>query len=106
MRSTRAQQPSSPVVPIGRQKHVDLASSGGAGLIGLGLGALLAGTLQPAAVALLVIGAALHGWSMNVRHRGERRAGLALPTWAQWLYWSCWIGLGVIAHRLLLAWLR
>lgn len=83
---------------VTQQKQSDLATSSGAGLLGAGLGALAAAWLRPVAVALLVLGAALHGWGMLTRHRLERRGGVALPRWSLALYWLCWLvllGLGV-----------
>ena len=93
---------STPILSIGRQKEVDLASSSGAGLVGLGLGALLGAVLRPMAIALVAVGVALHGWGMVVRHRGERAAGIKLPAWARWLYWTCWVALTLIVIRIVL----
>ena len=83
---------------VTQRKQIDLATSSGAGLLGAGLGALAAAWLRPVAVALLVLGAALHGWGMLTRHRLERRGGVALPRWSLALYWLCWLvllGIGV-----------
>ena len=83
---------------VAQRKQSDLATSSGAGLLGAGLGALAAAWLRPVAVALVLLGAALHGWGMLARHRLERRGGLALPRWSLALYWLCWLvllGLGL-----------
>lgn len=68
------------------------------------MGALFASWLRPVAVPLLVVGAALHGWGMLVRHRMERRGEITLPWWSVALYWSCWLalaGLGAYLVRVL-----
>jgi hypothetical protein len=83
---------------VTQQKRIDLATSSGAALLGAGLGALVAAWLRPVAVALVVLGAALHGWGMLTRHRLERRGGVTLPRWSLALYWLCWLvllGIGV-----------
>jgi hypothetical protein len=82
-----------------RMKRADLASSGGAGILGAGLGMLLMGLLPAAvaisvALALTVIGGALHGWGMYERHRIE--GGMDVPQWSRALYWLCWIALGIL----------
>jgi hypothetical protein len=77
-----------------RQKHADLASSGGAGVLGAGLGALLADWAAPYAMALLALGALLHGWGMLEKRRLD--AGAALPLWSRSLYWLCWIVLAAL----------
>ena len=98
----------SPAMPasketIARTKKADLAGSGGAGILGAGLGVLLMELARPAfaaalALALIVVGAVLHGWGMYERHRIEH--GMEVPWWSRALYWLCWIALGI-----LLAWI-
>jgi hypothetical protein len=85
-----------------RQKQIDLAASAGAGILGAGVSVLLDTWLHGAAVPLVVIGAALHGWGMLARHQAERRAGAALPHWSLALYWSCWIALLALGGYLVL----
>jgi len=82
-------------------KRIELASSTGAGLLGLALGALVGSWLRPAAVPLLVVGAVLHGWGMLARRRAEHAAGAALPRWSVALYWLCWAALLALAAYLL-----
>jgi len=86
---------------LSRQKQVELAASGGAGLLGAGIGVLFASWLRPAGVLLLVVGAVLHGWGMLVRHRLERRGHTALPRWSVALFWLCWLVLLGLAAYLL-----
>jgi len=84
---------------IVRMKRADLAGSGGAGILGVGLGLLLM-DLLPAevatsvALALTAIGGALHGWGMYEKHRIE--GGMEVPRWSSALYWLCWIALGIL----------
>jgi hypothetical protein len=45
-------------------------------------------------VALLVLGALLHGWGMAEKYRLE--AGATLPAWSKALYWLCWVLLAIL----------
>ena len=89
-----------------RLKHAELASALGAGVLGLGLGALLAVQVRPYLAATLAVGALLHGWGMWDKHRLEGEAESITPWWAKALYWICWIalaGLGVYLGRAFLS---
>jgi hypothetical protein len=91
---------------IVRTKRADLAGSGGAGILGAGLGMLLVDLLQAelatsVALALTVIGAALHGWGMYEKRRIED--GMDVPRWSRALYWLCWIALGFLLVWIFLA---
>jgi len=79
---------------VSRRQRAELAGSTGAGLLGAGLGALLAQWAAPFAVALLVLGVVLHGWGMVEKHRLE--AGAKSPAWSKALYWVCWVLLAVL----------
>jgi hypothetical protein len=79
---------------VSRQKRAELAGSAGAGVLGVGLGALLAQWAAPFAVALLVLWGLLHGWGMAEKHRLE--AGATLPAWSKALYWACWVLLAIL----------
>ena len=76
---------------ISRQKRIDLASAGGAGILGAAMGAAAAQHLASYAALLVVIGMVLHGWAMFARRRLE--ADVELPMWANALYWMCWMAL-------------
>ena len=94
---------------IVRMKRADLAGSGGAGILGLGLGVLLKELAGPelaagVALALIAIGAALHGWGMYEKHRIE--GGMEVPRWSRALYWLCWVALGILVLWISLAALR
>jgi hypothetical protein len=95
--------PAERAAEIDAEKRIDLASSVGAGVLGAGLGALLAAWLAPAAMVLIVVGTALHGWAMLARRQRERRAGVPLPAWALTMYWVCWTTLLALGAYLLLA---
>jgi hypothetical protein len=79
---------------VSRQKRAELAGSAGAGVLGIGLGALLAQWAAPFAVVLLVLGVLLHGWGMVEKHRLE--AGATSPSWSKALYWICWVLLALL----------
>lgn len=82
-----------------RSKRADLASAGGAGILGAGVGALLLGSLDADTARLvsmgcIAVGSVLHGWGMLARRRLE--AGAAVPLAWNALYWLCWILLGLL----------
>jgi hypothetical protein len=79
---------------VSRQKRAELAGTAGAGVLGAGLGVLLAQWAAPYALALVIVGVVLHGWGMVEKHRME--AGAAVPLWSKSLYWLCWIVLAVL----------
>lgn len=77
-----------------RMKQAELTSGIGAGVLGLGLGVLLAAYLRSYAVAIIAVGALLHAWGMWDKHRMERsEAALAPAWWDAALYWVCWAAL-------------
>jgi hypothetical protein len=78
-----------------RGKHADLASAAGAGLLGAGLGVLLAQFARPYAIPLVAIGILLHGWGML--EKGRLESGKTMPRWATALYWLCWLALAALA---------
>lgn len=79
---------------VSRKKRSELASSTGAGVLGAGLGALLAEWVAAYALLLLLIGVLLHGWGMLEKHRLD--AGGEIPLWSTALYWLCWIVLATL----------
>ena len=78
-----------------RLRLAELTSGVGAGIIGAGIGVLLAGYLAGLVLPILAVGLLLHAWGMRDRHALE--AGLAQPAWATALYWACWIILAALA---------
>jgi hypothetical protein len=77
-----------------RQKRAEHPGATGAGVLGVGLGALLAQWIAQYAMLLLVMGALLHGWGMLEKHRLETRADV--PLWSTALYWACWVILALL----------
>jgi hypothetical protein len=75
----------------------ELTSSLGAGVLGVGLGALLANQLRGLGVPVLLLGALLHAWGMADKHRLEAKAGAPTVWWSTLLYWICWVLLGALA---------
>lgn len=62
-----------------RLKRAELASSFGAGLLGLGLGAMAAPYIADLALFVLVAGALMHGWACTTNTRpnailGDRKS--------------------------------
>jgi hypothetical protein len=76
----------------GSIKRAELTSSVGAGILGAGIGVLIAQWLRPYALLVLALGIAMHAWGMYDKHRLE--AGeLRQVWWSELLYWSCWVSL-------------
>ena len=75
-----------------RIKLAELTSSVGAGVLGAGIGVLLAPFAGGLAIPVLVLGLVLHGWGMRSKHSLE--AGTPQPWWSTALYWICWVALG------------
>jgi hypothetical protein len=78
-------------------KQADLASGIGAGVLGVGLGVLLADDLRPIAAIVLLLGAVVHGWAMWRKHQLEKSAQVELPHWSVVLYWVCWLAFPAMA---------
>ena len=84
-----------------RLKQADLMSALGAGVVGAGLGAMLANWLAAFAVAAVLIGIAVHGWGMFERRRLEDISGEPRATWEQVLYWICWFVLAMLVGSII-----
>lgn len=80
-----------------RLKQAELMSSLGAGLLGFGLGAMVAPFVADLALLVLVAGVLMHGWGMYNKHANERTLGQPQTLWMKALYWSCWLFLAVLA---------
>lgn len=92
MHSAVQQEPSQ-----AQMKKTDLASSIGAGILGVGIGILTAPYLGAYAIPLAVIGAIMHIWGMQERHRLD--AQKPKLWWTEALYWLCWailLGIGAL----------
>ena len=78
-----------------RLKLAEVTSSVGAGVLGGGIGILLAPWLGGLALPVLAIGLVMHAWGMRDKHTLE--TGARQPAWATALYWACWLILGALA---------
>jgi hypothetical protein len=63
-----------------RLKMAELTSSVGAGILGAGIGILIASLARGVVLPLIGLGIALHLWGMVEKHRAER--GTAQPVWS------------------------
>jgi hypothetical protein len=77
-----------------RQKLAQLTSSVGAGVLGVGIGALASGVLGGIEAIVIAIGLGLHLWGKIDTRRVER--GTRQPAWATATYWLCWAGLSAL----------
>ena len=87
-----------------RLRLAELSSTTGAGLLGIGVGVLMAAWLRALGMAFVALGLVLHGWGMLDKHRLEQ--GAARPRWSTALYWVCWLALGALAVTVVLRALR
>lgn len=85
-----------------RIKRAELAAGLGAGIVGVGLGALFAARLAGYASLILAIGLLMHGWGMFDKHRMERADEGRAVWWGELFYWICW-GLLLVLAALVLA---
>ncbi len=77
-------------------KRAELLSSVGAGVLGAGIGLLLANFLSPYAVPILLLGLMSHAAGMFRKHTLEQQGESVRVWWAEALYWLCWVGLAVL----------
>jgi hypothetical protein len=82
---------------VQRIRVAELTSAIGAGVLGLGLGALLPSRIRALAMMIVAVGAALHAWGMTDKHRLESGAGRQSVWWSTALYWTCWLLLTALA---------
>lgn len=81
---------------VARIKRADLLSSVGAGVLGAGIGLLLANFLAPYAIPILLLGLLSHAAGMFQKHSLEGQGKTVRVWWAEALYWLCWLGLAVL----------
>jgi hypothetical protein len=86
----------SPEYRKSRLKAAELLSSTGALVLGVGLGAALAGYIGRAALPVLVVGVVSHGWGMLQKHRLESGDDYRPASWEAALYWGCWVALAAL----------
>ena len=83
--------------------YLEVVSATAVLILGLGLGALLATLLRPAAVALVISGGVVHGATMVRRRRLEKMVVERVPWSRELLYLACWLLLALLAAYLLIA---
>jgi hypothetical protein len=71
-------------------------SSLGAGIAGIGVGALLAAYVGGAAWLVLAVGLAVHLFGMIGTRRLLASGGYRPSRWGQAGYWLCWAGIAVL----------
>jgi hypothetical protein len=86
-----------------RLKLAELTSGVGALVLGVGLGALFATWIAPAAVLITVAGVGLHAFGMWDKHRLEANANVQTGRWILALYWVCWLLLAGIVLFLVMS---
>ena len=80
-----------------RLKQAHLLSSVGALVLGVGIGVMAAPALGPLAIPIFLLGCISHGWGMIMTYRIEELGQQAQSTWETYLYWGCWVALGIVA---------
>lgn len=76
-------------------KRAELLSSFGAGILGAGIGLLLANALAGYAPMILLLGLAAHSIGMFKKHQLEQGRYVRV-WWVDSLYWLCWLALAVL----------
>jgi hypothetical protein len=69
----------------------ETTSAVGAGVLGLGLGVVLAAYLRKVGWPVLLTGLLAHTWGMTDKRRLESANGSPRLWWATSLYWFCWL---------------
>lgn len=80
---------------IAHAKRAELLSAFGAGVLGAGIGLLLANSLAGYTVPILLLGLISHSLGMIQKHQLERGRYVRI-WWAESLYWICWLALAVL----------
>lgn len=83
-----------------RLQIADLTSGVGAGVLGLGLGALWSERLTSAAGLIAAVGLVMHGFGMWDKHRRESDVTVRDSPWTLTMYWGCWVLLGAVVGLL------
>ena len=76
-------------------KRAELLSSFGAGILGAGIGLLLANMLSEYGLPILLLGLISHSLGLFQKHRLERGEHVRI-WWVESLYWLCWLALAVL----------
>ena len=84
------------VVTAASIKRAETTSSIGAGVLGAGLGLMLADLLAAYALPIIAIGFVMHAWGMYDKHRLDALSNVPRVWWATAFYWVCWIALAAL----------
>jgi hypothetical protein len=87
----------SSVSTISRVKLAELSAAVGAGVLGIGIGALLSPALVEIEVLVLLVGFLMHSWGMIDRRRLGDPIDTERPAWSTALYAVCWINVTAMA---------
>lgn len=90
-------------IKTSRERFAELTSSLGAGILGAGIGILLARYVERLGIPLLLLGGCMHAFGMWDMRRMERTGSLSpRPLWSVLLYWICWLALlGMASYSLM-----
>ncbi|HKH92326.1 MAG TPA: hypothetical protein VKA54_11015 [Gemmatimonadaceae bacterium] len=77
-------------------KRAETTSSIGAGVLGAGIGLMLADLLAMYALPIIAIGLVMHAWGMYDKRRLEALSDVPRVWWATAFYWVCWIALAAL----------
>ncbi len=84
-------------VAISRVKLAELSAAVGAGVLGIGIGALLSPALVELEVLVLLVGFLMHSWGTIDRHRIGEAVETEHPPWSTALYAVCWVNVTAMA---------
>ena len=90
-------------LPMNRMKVAELTSGVGALVLGIGLGALFAPWVHPAAIGVTTVGLVTHAFGMWDKHRLDGQTSESDFAWTTLFYWICWVGLVGIVLWLIVA---
>lgn len=76
---------------VDRLHAAEITSSVGALVLGIGVGAYIAGSLGNLAAGVFFVGLALHALGMWDKHHIEAKLAAPEPLWAKALFWLCWM---------------
>ena len=80
---------------LAQVKRAELLSSFGAGILGAGIGLLLANALAGYAPMILLLGLLAHSIGMFKKHQLEQGSQVRI-VWVEALYWLCWLALAAL----------
>jgi hypothetical protein len=79
-----------------RVRLAEITSGLGAGILGLGIGVVIAPYLTGLGLLVVAVGLVLHAWGMADKHRLEAKQGIPEVWWSTFFYWVCWVSLAAV----------